>query len=142
MARNTCRRGEFAIRATLGATLGQLFKQLMVEGAVLATLGAAGGIALALMVLEMLKTMTAFHLPRLAHASMRPTVLAFTIAVSAAVTFFLTLLPAWRTLRPRLLQDLQSAGRNSAGRSLRFAGRLLVVVQLILTIVLVACADG
>jgi predicted permease len=140
LARNTRRRGEFAIRATLGATLGQLFKQLMVEGAVLATLGAAGGIALALMVLEMLKTTTAFHLPRLAHASMRPTVLAFTIAVSAAVTFFLTLLPAWRTLRPRLLQDLQSAGRNSAGRSLRFAGRLLVVAQLILTIVLVACA--
>jgi predicted permease len=140
LARNTRRRAEFAIRATLGATLGQLLKQLMVESAVLATLGAAGGIALSLMVLEMLKTTTAFHLPRLAHASMRPTVLAFTIAVSAAVTFFLTLLPAWRTLRPRLLQDLQSAGRNSAGRSLRFAGRLLVVAQLILTIVLVACA--
>ena len=140
LARNTRRRGEFAIRATLGATLGQLLKQLMAEGAVLATLGATGGIALALMILEMLKTTTAFHLPRLARASMRPTVLAFTIAVSAAVTFFLTLLPAWRTLRPRLLQDLQSAGRNSAGRSLRFAGRLLVVAQLILTIVLVACA--
>ena len=84
LARNLRRRGEFATRATLGATLGQLLKQLMLESAVLVTLGTAGGIALALLVLQVLKAATAFHLPRLAHASMRPTVLAFTIAVSAA----------------------------------------------------------
>ena len=138
LARNLRRRGEFATRATLGATLGQLLKQLVVESAVLATLGTAGGIALALLVLEVLRAATAFHLPRLAHASMSPSVLAFTIAVSVAVTFFLTLLPAWRILRPGLLQDVHAA--NSSGRSLRLAGRLLVVAQLTLTVVLVACA--
>ncbi len=140
LARNARRRSEFATRATLGATLGQLLSQLMIESAVLVGLGATGGIALALLVLELLKTSTALHLPRLAHASMRPAVLAFVIAVSAAVTFFLTLLPAWRTLRPGLLQDLQGVGRSSAGRSLRLAGRLLVVAQLTLTVVLIACA--
>jgi predicted permease len=138
LARNLRRRGEFATRATLGATLGQLLKQLMVESAVLVTMGTVGGIALALLVLEVLKAVTAFHVPRLAHASMRPTVVAFTVAVSAAVTFFLTLLPAWRILRPGLLQDIQAAA--SSGRSLRLAGRLLVVAQLTLTVVLVACA--
>ncbi len=112
----------------------------MIESAVLVSLGAAGGIALALLVLGLLKTTTELHLPRLAHASMSPAVLAFVIAVSAAVTFFLTLLPAWRTLRPGLLQDLQGVGRSSAGRSLRLAGRLLVVAQLTLTVVLLACA--
>jgi hypothetical protein len=71
---------------------------------------------------------------------MRPAVLAFVIAVSTVVTSFLTLLPAWRTLRPGLLQDIQGVGRSSAGRSLRFAGRLLVVAQLTLTVVLIACA--
>ena len=140
LARNTRRRSEFATRATLGATLGQLLKQLTVESAVLVSLGAAGGIALALLVLKLLQSTTALHLPRLAHASMRPTVVAFVVAVSAAVTFFITLLPAWRTLRPGLLLDLQGVGRTSAGRSLRFAGRLLVVAQLALTVVLVACA--
>jgi predicted permease len=140
LARNTRRRSEFATRATLGASLGQLLRQFMVETAVLVSLGTAGGIALALLVLELLKTTTALHLPRLAHASMRPAVLAFVIVVSAAVTFFLTLLPAWRTLRPGLLQDLQGAGRTSAGRSLRFTRRLLVVSQLTLTVVLLACA--
>jgi predicted permease len=140
LARNTRRRSEFATRATLGASLGQLLRQLMVESAVLVSLGAAGGIALALLVLELLKTATALHLPRLAHASMRPAVLAFVIVVSAAVTFSLTLLPAWRTLRPGLLRDLQGAWRTSAGRSLRFTRRLLVVAQLALTVVLLACA--
>jgi predicted permease len=140
LARNTRRRAEFATRATLGASLAQLLRQLMVESAVLVCLGAAGGIALALLVLGSLKTTTALHLPRLAHASMRPAVVAFVIAVSAAVTVFLTLLPAWRTLRPGLLLDLQGAGRTSAGRSLRFTRRLLVVAQLILTVVLLACA--
>ncbi len=138
LARNLRRRGEFATRATLGATLGQLLKQLLVESALLVTLGTAGGIALALVVLEVLKAATAFHLPRLAHASLRPSVLAFTIAVSAVVTFLLTLLPAWRILRPGLLQDIHAAA--SSGRSLRLAGRLLVVAQLTLTVVLVACA--
>jgi predicted permease len=140
LARNTHRRSEFATRATLGATLGQLFRQLIVESAVLVSFGAAGGIALALGVLGLLKTATAVHLPRLAHASMRPAVVAFVIVVSAAVTFFLTLLPAWRTLRPGLLHDLQGVGRTSAGRGLRLTRRFLVIAQLALTVVLLACA--
>jgi predicted permease len=140
LARNTRRRSEFATRATLGATIGQILRQLTVESAVLVSLGAASGIGLTLIVLELLKTTTALHLPRLAHASMRPAVLTFVIVVSATVTFFLTLLPAWRTLRPGLLRDLQGAGRSTAGSSLRFGGRLLVVTQLVLTVVLLACA--
>ena len=140
LARNTRRRTEFATRATLGATFRQLLQQLMADSAVLVALGAIAGIALAQFVLGVLKRTSALDLPRLAHASMRPAVLGFVIAVSAAVTFFLALLPAWRTLRPELLRDLQGAGRSSSGRSLRLAGRLLVVAQLTFTLVLVACA--
>ena len=140
LARNTRRRSEFATRATLGATLGQLLRQLMVESAVLVSLGALGGVGLALAVLQLLKSASALQLPRLAHASMQPAVVLFVIVVSSAVTFFLTLLPAWRTLRPGLIYDLQGVGRSSPGRGLRFARRSLVVAQLTLTIVLVACA--
>ena len=140
LARNTRRRSEFATRATLGATLGQLLIQLMAESAVLVTAAAVGGMALAFLVLELVKTSTAFHMPRLSHASIRPAVLAFTIAVSVVVTVFLTLLPAWRTLRPGILRDMQGSGRSSAGRSLRLTGRLLVLAQLTLTAVLIACA--
>ena len=140
LARNTRRRSEFATRATLGASFGQLFRQLMTESAVLVSVGGICGVGLALLVLQLLKSTSALHLPRLAHASMRPAVVVFVIAVCAAVTFFLTLLPAWRTLRPGLIYDLQGVGRTSAGRSLRMARRFLAVAQLTLTVVLVACA--
>ena len=140
LARNTRRRAEFATRATLGATLGQLLQQLLVESVVLVALGATGGVLLATAILQLLKSTAALHVPRLAHASMNMPVIAFVVALSACVTLFLALLPAWRTLRPGLVGDLQGAGRTSAGRSLRFAGRMLLMAQITLTLVLVACA--
>jgi predicted permease len=140
LARNTRRRGEFATRATLGASLSHLLRQLMFENSVVVALGASGGVALALLILKLVKSSRAFHLPRLAHASLNLPVLLFAVAVSASVTFFLTLLPAWRTLRPGLLREMESAARSSASRSLHFAGRVLVVAQITFTLVLVACA--
>lgn len=140
LAHHTRRRGEFATRAVLGASPVQLLKQLMVESGVLVAAGAAGGVALAYVVLKLLKTATALYLPRLAHASLSPAVLIFVVLISAAVTFLLTALPAWRTLRPDLMRDLQGAGRSSASPGLRLAGRLLVMVQLALSVVLMACA--
>jgi len=140
LAHNTRRRSEFATRAVLGARPTQLLKQLLIESGVLVIAGAAGGVALAYLVLKLLKTTSALHLPRLAHASLNPAVLTFVVTVSAAVTFFLAVLPARRTLRPNLMQDLQGVGRSSAAPSLRLAGRLLVMVQLALSVVLIACA--
>jgi predicted permease len=124
----------------LGASPVQLLKQLIVENSVLVIVGTAGGAALAVFLLKLLKTSTALHLPRLAHASMSPAVLTFVIAISAAVTFFLTALPALRTLRLDLMRDLQGLGRSSAPTGLKLAGRLLVVAQLSLSVILMACA--
>jgi predicted permease len=140
LARNTRRRVEFATRATLGASLAQLLKQLMIESAMLVGLGAIAGIGLASLALKFLKESSALRLPRLEHAAISPAVLLFVIGVSGLVAFILTLLPAWRTLRPGLMIDLQGAGRSSAGRSLRYARRSLVVAQVTLSIVLIACA--
>ena len=140
LARNTRRRSEFATRATLGASFSQLLRQLTVESSLLVGVGAAGGIGVTLIVLHVIKNLDVLQLPRLAHASLRPTVVVFIITVCASITFFLTLLPAWRTLRPGLVYDLQGIGRSSAGHNLRVVRRSLVVAQLTLTVVLVACA--
>ncbi len=140
LARNTRRRSEFATRATLGASFSQLLRQLMVESALLVGIGATGGIGLTLVVLRVIKNSSALQLPRLAHASLQAVVVVFVIAVCGGITLFLTVLPAWRTLRPELIQDLQGVGRSSAGHSLRLVRRSLVVAQLTLTVVLVACA--
>ncbi|HEY3991086.1 MAG TPA: ABC transporter permease [Acidobacteriaceae bacterium] len=140
LARSIRRRREFATRATLGASLRQLLVQLLMESAVLAVAGAAAGIAIAYGVLRLLLQARALRMPRLAHASISPGVLAFVVLVTAMVTILLTLLPAWRTLRPDLVRDLAASGRASGGSSLRRAGRILVAAQIAFTLVLVACA--
>jgi predicted permease len=140
VARSVRRRREFATRATLGASFSHLLRQLLVESAILAFAGSAAGIALAYGTLRLLLGLRALHLPRLAHASISPSVLAFVVCVAAVVTILLTLLPAVRTLQPSLIRDLAGAGRSSGGSSLRRAGRVLVAAQIAFTLVLVACA--
>lgn len=140
LARNTRRRHEFATRATLGASLSQLLQQLLIESAVLAGLGAISGVALAAFALRLLRQLTVIHIPRLGHAAIHLTVLAFVVATFLFITVLLTLLPARRTLQPNLLRDLSVTGRATGDRSLRRAGRMLVVAQLTLTMVMVASA--
>ena len=140
LARSVRRRREFATRVTLGASFRQLLIQLLVESAVLTLAGSAAGIAIAYGAIRLLLQARALHLPRLAHATISPGVLAFVILVTAMVTLLLTLLPAARTLQPDLMRDLAGSGRASGGSSLRRAGRILVAAQIAFTIVLVACA--
>jgi predicted permease len=140
LARSVRRRHEFATRATLGATFRQLLAQLLIESAVLALAGSAAGIAIAYGAIRLLLQVRAVHLPRLAHASINPGVLAFVVFVATMVTILLTLLPAIRTLNSSLLRDLAGAGRTSGGSSLRRVGRILVAAQIAFTVVLLACA--
>ncbi len=141
LARNTRRRHEFATRATLGASLRQLLNQLLIESAVLVSLGALAGLALAEVAIRSVKQVTVLHMPRIGHAALHPRVLIFAILVSAAVTILLTLLPAVRTLRPSLLADLTQSGRGaSSSSSLQRAGRVLVTAQIALALVLVSWA--
>lgn len=140
LARNTRRRHEFAVRATLGASPGQLLSQLLVESALLSGLGALLGTALAAFALKLIRQLTVLHIPRLGHAALHANVLAFVVLTFILITILLTLLPARRTLQPNLLRDLSASGRASGDRSLRRAGRLLVVAQLSLALVMVASA--
>ncbi len=140
LARSVRRRREFAMRATLGAGFGQLLRQLLIESAVLALAGATAGIGLAYGALRLLLQAHALHVPRLAHASISPGVLAFVIFVTTLVTVLLTLLPAARTLDADLVRDLAGGGRSSGAGSLRRIGRMLVAAQITFTFVLVACA--
>ncbi len=140
LARATRRREEWALRATLGATLGQLLAQMLMESALLVSLGTGAGLLFAAGLLRLLKGTATLRLPRLAHAGLEPRVVLFAVAVSAAVAVVITMFPARRVLRPGLVRDFSGSGHSSSSGSLKRAGRFLVVAQLTLTLVLVACA--
>ncbi len=57
LMRGVVRGREIAIRASIGATRGRLVRQLLIESALLAVLGAVVGVALSLMGLRFLSSM-------------------------------------------------------------------------------------
>ncbi len=141
LARNTHRRVEFAIRATLGATPRQLLGDLLAENCTLTIVAATLGMLLSALLVRTAQEVKVVHLARLGQASLNFSALSFAAAITLLVSILLTIFPAMRSLRPALLTDLSNgSARSSGSKGLRRAGRLLVASQLALALVLVASA--
>lgn len=142
LARNTRRRPEFALRATLGATSRHLLLQMLAENCSLTVAGTCAGLAVAFFLVRYVRHLPMLHLPRLAQSEINLPAVAFAALATLLVAILLTILPAARILRLDLLADLsRGASRStSASSGLRRAGRVLVASQIAMAVVLVACA--
>ncbi|HEX6162303.1 MAG TPA: ABC transporter permease, partial [Vicinamibacterales bacterium] len=142
LARASARRREISVRLAIGASRGRLIQQLLVEGALLGTLGAAAAVALAWALVQALQGIK-LPLPVDVVFDLRidARVLAFSIVVAALTGVLAGLLPALKASAPSLVSDLR--GEAPAGRlgRRRFALRdVLVVSQVALTAVLLVVA--
>lgn len=142
LARTTAREKEIAIRFSLGATRIQIVRQLLIEGLVLATAGAALGWLFAYGGLKAaIPLIPPDTLPREAVISLNYVVAAFAVAVTFLTTLLCSLAPAIYVVRGKLRAGL--GGRIGGwNRTLR-QGRLqagLVIGQVALSIVLFAGA--
>ncbi|HTV16743.1 MAG TPA: ADOP family duplicated permease [Acidobacteriaceae bacterium] len=142
LARSTRRRSEFALRTMLGAWPLRLFRQMLTENATLVALGSMLGILLANLLVQWASRNRFLHLPRLNEARVDLPVALLASAASATIAIVLTLLPAARSRRLALAEDLRSsgAGTSSAPHGLRRVGRVLVAAQIALAFVLVAAS--
>lgn len=142
LARSTRRRSEFALRAMLGAQPPRLFRQMLTENATLVVLGSTLALLLASILVYFASRSRVLHLPRLNEAHIDFSCLAFAAAASAIAALLLTLLPASRSRKMALIEDLRSgiSGTTSAPQGLRRAGRLLVAAQIGMAFVLVAAS--
>jgi len=142
LARSTRRRSEFALRTMLGAQPLRLFRQMLTENATLVALGSTLGFVLASMLVHMASRSRMLHLPRLHDAHMDFSSLAFAVSTAGIIAILLTLLPASRSRRMALAEDLRSgsSGGSSRPRGLRRAGRFLVAAQISMAFVLVAAS--
>jgi len=142
LARASARRREISVRLAIGASRGRLIQQLLVEGALLGTLGAIAAVALAWALVQGLQ---GIHLPLPVDVAfdlrIDGRVLTFSILVAALTGVLAGLLPALKASSPSLVSDLR--GEAPAGRvgQRRFALRdALVVTQVALTAVLLVVA--
>ena len=129
LARAAGRRGELAVRAALGANRGRLVRQLMIEGLMLSTFGAAAGLALVPIGRRLLETLTPIGLAQTTASAVDVRALIFTFAVAVATGLLFSVAPALQAGRVPLQDALQQQARASVGGG-RLTRDALVVLQL------------
>ena len=138
LARGTARRREMAVRAAIGAGRGRLVRQLLSEGLVLALIGGASGVLMAMWASSLIGAYATTLLPIATtfDFTLDRTVLVFAGVVSLLTAVIFGLAPAWSASRPELvpaLKDTLDTGGPGRRVTLRDA---LVVGQLALSLVL------
>jgi len=130
MMRATGRLRELAIRGALGAARGRIVSQLLVEGLVLAALGAVGGLAIGYAGLNALLALSAAPLPGSPHATLYAPVLLFTLALAATTGIVFGVAPALTVLRGNTAAFLKDdSTRGTAGRGAGATRATLVVLE-------------
>jgi len=142
LARASARRREISLRLAIGATRGRLIQQLLVEGAILGTLGALAAVALAWALVQGLQ---GIKLPLSVDVAfdlrIDARVLSFSIVIAALTGMLAGLLPALKASSPSLVGDLRGEAPSGKFGRRRFALRdVLVVSQVALTAVLLVVA--
>ncbi len=140
MARLTARRGELSVRMALGAGRRRVVRQLLTETIVLSLAGAAFGVLLARIAIDLtLPLVPQAVLPRLGRIEIDGGVLAFSVALTLVSGLLIGLVPALRVSRTALADgralhagEARTTG-DGPGERLR---TLLVVGQVAMTLVL------
>jgi predicted permease len=138
LSRGEARGREVAVRAALGAGRGRLFTQFLTESMVLAGLGAAAGLWLAMPAMRFLEQLVPEAIGA-ARLTLDWRVLAFATVITVAAALAFGLAPAWRASRLTPQEGLRDGGRGTAGaRSHRFQ-HSLIVVETALAVALLTC---
>jgi predicted permease len=141
LARSIGRNREHALRAALGASRARIGREIFIESWLLALLGAALGVPLAIAGVHALTSLAPPHLPRLHAIEVDAGMLFFGAGLTFATALLCGLLPAWYGGRTHLEEALREGGRTGApGASTLVWHRALVVGQLALCVVLLISA--
>jgi putative ABC transport system permease protein len=132
LARATTRGRELAVRVALGATRGDLIRQMLAESVVISLIGGALGVLLALWGVRLTRNALPAELVRFnpgwTRIAVNDSALVFTVLVSLATALLIGLVPALIASRADPQQALKESGRTASGAGGRQRLRSALVV--------------
>jgi putative ABC transport system permease protein len=134
LARATSRTREIAVRISLGATPGRVFRQLLTESVLLSFIGAIVGVGLATIGIRMLDRLPVTGIVRIEEVSMSGRVLAFTAGLTIFTGLLFGLMPALRAYGMGIAAGIREGARGTVSH--RRLNSALVAVQFALSLVL------
>jgi predicted permease len=141
LARGAVRVREMAVRAAVGASRGELIRQLLIESGFLALAGAALGLPLAIFGIKLLIALDPQALPRAQEIQVDARIMLFSFLLSLATALIFGIVPAVRGSRASLRGVLTEGGRSgTGGRSGNRLRSVLVVTEVALGVVLLTSA--
>ena len=139
LARGAQRRGEFAMRAALGAGRLRLVRQLVTESVLLAVLGGAFGMLFTQAGVRILLALSPPDLPRINAIRVDGTVFAFAFGITVLIGVIVGLIPARYAARGHLQNGLQQVSARATEGHQR-TRRAFVVAEVALALVLMVTA--
>lgn len=140
LARTTTRRGEIAIRMSMGSSRGRLIRQMVTESVVLACIGGLTGLAVAYLGS---RTILSLAFPKAEHIAIQASpslpVLGFAFLVSLITGLLFAIAPSWLSSHAQPAEALRGVNRSTRDKS-SLPQNILVIFQAMLSIVLISAA--
>jgi predicted permease len=140
LARSSARSREMGVRAALGAGRLRLVRQLVTESVLVAIVGGACGVLLALWGTGALAAVTQKVLPATSPIAVDGRVLAYAAGVSILTGILFGLAPAWQLSSPHIYEALKDAARESSAAYGHRLRSVLVVAEIAVALVLLVAA--
>ena len=141
LARSARASRDFAVRAAFGASGWALLRRSLAESALLTVAGGSVGLLIGWWGIHALRPLIPATVPRGANVGLDMTVVAFTAAATIAAGLIFGLVPAWRAMRPSLMEIFQDGGRGAtSSRATRRLSDVMVIAEVALALVLIVSA--
>lgn len=137
LARSAARQNEMGIRTAIGASRGQLVRQLLLESLLLSIVGGIFGLAGTALVIHVInKTVTQGGVLPIPRVTLDANVLWFALGLTILTGLVFGIVPAWRTAKADINSVLKQGGRGSSGRVSHRLRNSLAAIELALATVL------